>query len=376
MFPTSSSERLNGELLVVIVDDSQSSLNVLELLIGKLTGCKAYPFSVSRAALDWCVTNDPDLILVDYQMPPPDGLEFIEAYRTIASNAETPVVMITSSLEKDVRRRALRVGATDFLTKPLDEDEFLARTRNLLKLRQSHRAMLDRAQWLHSEIAKATRTLLEREREAVLFLARAAEHRDPETGDHILRMAEYSRLIAEATGLGAEEVGLIYSAAPLHDVGKIGIPDRILLKPGKLDDEEFAIMKLHTIYGAEILAGSSSPLLRMAATIALSHHERFDGGGYPYGLAGESIPFAARITALADVFDALTTERPYKPAWPLGKAYDYIGEMCGRHFDPVCVDAFLARWTDITRIIQSRAELCSVSTSVLDGVCRPSLGDR
>ncbi len=183
--------------------------------------------------------------------------------------------------------------------------------------------------------------------------ARAAEHRDPETGDHLVRMAAYARLIAEALGLPSEEVDLIHTAAPMHDIGKIGIPDHILLKPDRLTPEEMAVMQQHTVIGQEILTGSTAPLLRTAAEIAVSHHERFDGGGYPHRLHGESVPLAGRITALADVFDALASVRPYKPAWSPDQARDYIVQSSGSHFDPICVDAFLRRWPDVLDVFAS-----------------------
>ncbi|HYD68934.1 HD domain-containing phosphohydrolase [Azospirillum sp.] len=335
---------------IVIVDDSVSSLAALEALVRAIPGCAPLPFARSAEALAWCLRNDSDLILLDYHMPPPNGLEFIAAYRREAAHPDVPVVMVTTSGSRDVRLRALHLGATDFLTKPVDESEFLARIRNLLRLHQSHRILTTRSQWLAEEVARATCTLVQRERETILFLSRAAEHRDPETGDHLVRMAAYARIIAEGMGQPADFVELIHTAAPMHDVGKIGIPDHILLKTGRLTACEVAIMQQHTVYGHEILAGSSSPLLLLAAEIALSHHERFDGAGYPHGLRGGDIPLAGRITALADVFDALTSVRPYKEAWPVERARAYVLAESGAHFDPACVEAFRARWPEIREV--------------------------
>lgn len=335
---------------IVIVDDSISSLAALEGLVRAIPGCTPLPFARSGEALAWCLRNDSDLILLDYHMPPPDGLEFIAAYRREAAHPDVPVVMVTTSDSRDVRLRALHLGATDFLTKPVDDSEFLARIRNLLRLHQSHRILTTRSQWLAEEVARATRTLVQRERETILFLSRAAEHRDPETGDHLVRMAAYARIVAEGMGQPADFVELIHTAAPMHDVGKIGIPDHILLKSGRLTACEVAIMQQHTVYGHEILAGSSSPLLLLAAEIALSHHERFDGAGYPNGLRGAAIPLAGRITALADVFDALTSVRPYKEAWPVQRARAYVLAESGAHFDPACVEAFRARWPEIREV--------------------------
>ncbi len=329
---------------VVIVDDSPSAIQALSHMLAPLQGCEVVTFHDSAVALHWCLDHAVDLVLVDYHMPAPNGLQFIQRLRAHRQRADVPVIMVTACDQREIRHQALRLGATDFLTKPVDEAEFLARVRNLLKLHQSHLALSDRAQWLGHEVRKATSALVEREREAVLILSRAAEFRDPETAHHLVRMAGYCRMIAEARDLPAEMVDLIFAAAPMHDIGKIGIPDHILLKPGRLTPHEEELMRRHAAFGADILSGSSSPLIQMAATIARSHHERFDGSGYPDRLQGHDIPLAGRVAALADVFDALTSERPYKAAWPLERARDYIVEQRGRHFDPDCVDAFLRQW--------------------------------
>jgi len=355
---TFSSDPLPRDMSVVIVDDSRSSLDLLVGLVEALPGCTTHPFLSSARALEWCLRHEPDLVLLDYQMPPPDGLEFIEAFRSEPHHVEVPIIMVTSHTEQGLRRRALTLGATDFLNKPVDECEFLARVRNLLKLRYSHLVLCNRSQWLASEVRKATKAMAERERETILFLSRAAEHRDSETGDHLIRMATYAQLIAEGLGLPADEVDLIHTAAPMHDIGKIAIPDHILLKPGKLDADETRIMQQHAAIGHEILAGSASPLLQLAAEIAFSHHERFDGAGYPRGLGSEAIPLAGRIVALADVFDALTSVRPYKSAWPLEHALEHVVQNRGKHFDPACVDAFLSRRSEVLAIASSRLAGC------------------
>jgi putative two-component system response regulator len=326
---------------VVIVDDSRSSLALMERLVGTM-GCEVVAFEQSAAGLTWCLENDADVVVVDYVMPPPDGLKVIEALRKTHRHADTPVVMVTTSDSRDVRYMALQMGATDFLAKPVDEVEFVARVRNLVRLSEHQKAIADRSKWLAGEVRKATRTLAEREREAVLFLGRAAEHRDPETGAHLVRMATYSKLVAEGVGMSADEAELVLAAAPLHDVGKIGIPDNILLKPGRLDPDEFETMKTHTTIGSKILEGSTSPLLRTAATIAACHHERFDGTGYPQRLKGGDIPLIGRVVALADVFDALTSRRPYKEEMSFEQALAIIVDGRGSHFDPACVDAFMA----------------------------------
>jgi len=274
-------------------------------------------------------------------MPGMDGLEFITRFRAIPGHKEIPLVMVTADIESDIRNRALELGAHDFLTKPVDKTELTARVRNLLSLRLSQVQLANRAQWLAQEVKKATVEILAREKEAILRLSRAAEYRDPETGAHILRMSHYTRLIARNLGLPEGEQELLLEAAPMHDIGKVGTPDHILLKPGRLTDDEMVIMKQHAEIGYSILKDSVSPLLRTAATVAWTHHEKFDGSGYPRGLSGQDIPLYGRIVAVADVFDALTSQRPYKPAWELDRAIALLQEGRGSHFDPACVDAFL-----------------------------------
>ncbi|MGE5476780.1 MAG: HD-GYP domain-containing protein [Bacteroidales bacterium] len=335
---------------VVIIDDSPSAIQSLSAMLSALPGCDILGFQDSALALHWCLDNPVDLVLVDYEMPAPNGLQFIQRLRAHSARAEVPVVMVTSCDQREVRHQALRLGATDFLSKPVDEAEFLARVRNLLKLHQSHLALSDRAQWLGREVRRATAALTEREREAILILSRAAEFRDPETAHHLERMAGYCRMIAAGQGMAQDMVDLIFTAAPMHDIGKIGIPDHILLKPGRLTAREEELMRHHAAFGADILSGSTAPLIQMAATIARSHHERFDGGGYPGKLAGEEIPLPGRIAAVADVFDALTSDRPYKKAWPLDQAREYVVEQRGGHFDPACVDAFLAHWPEVEEL--------------------------
>ena len=339
------------EMRIVIVDDNLINLRVMESLVKRTADLTPRLFQDSAEGLAWCLENHPDLVIVDYMMPPPDGLTFIREFRAQAIHADVPVLMITADHEKQTRYAALEAGANDFLNKPIDTAEFRARLNNMISLRSSHKALADRAAWLAEKVAEATREILDREQEMVTRLSRAAEFRDPETGAHIMRMAHYSRIIAEAMGLSAEDQDLILGAAPMHDVGKIAIPDHILLKPGKLDEQELEMMKTHARKGYEILKGSKSKVLDLAALVAFSHHEKFDGSGYPQGLRGEEIPLPGRIVAVADVFDALTTERTYKPAWTVDQALDLLREQAGRHFDPACVTAFLARKTECLEIM-------------------------
>ncbi|APR03897.1 HD domain-containing phosphohydrolase [Thauera chlorobenzoica] len=335
---------------VVIVDDTPLNLTLMTKLIGRLPGAIPVPFDSALEGLAWCDTSDPDLVIVDYRMPGMDGLEFIRQLRARRDRDDLPILMVTASDDRRVRYEALEYGANDFLTKPFDTHEFEPRVRNMLKLRDAHLATRQRAASLAAEVRRATAAILERERETITRLARAAEFRDPETGAHIQRMSHYSALIARALGYPEEFAEAILMAAPMHDVGKLGIPDDILLKAGKLSADEFAVMQRHPRIGYDILKDSSSSILRLGATIALSHHEKLDGSGYPQGLAGEAIPLAGRIVAVADVFDALTSVRPYKPAWRFSRAVALLRTGRGSHFDPRCVDAFLHRWSDVLAI--------------------------
>jgi len=335
---------------VLIIDDTEINLILFAALVKKLDDCIPHTFARARDALSWSQDHIPDLVIVDYMMPDLDGLEFIRLMREIPGRESVPVVMITANDQKQLRYRALDIGANDFLTKPVDKVEFLARSRNMLLVSDARKKLADRAAWLADEVRKATAEIIARERETVIRLCKAAEYRDPETGAHILRMAHFSRLIGRGLGMSVEDQELLLEAAPLHDIGKVGIADKILLKPGRLDEEEFEIMKHHAIYGFELLQGSSSRVLQVGADIAKGHHEKFDGSGYPLGLAGTDIPIFSRIVAVADVFDALTSERPYKKAWSLEDAVDFLVAGSGKHFDPKCVQSFLDAWDEVVDI--------------------------
>jgi putative two-component system response regulator len=335
---------------VLIVDDTEINLILFAALIKKLDGCEPHTFDDSTKGLAWAAVNLPDLVIVDYMMPVVDGLEFIRRFREMPGRESIPILMITANDQKQLRYRALDIGANDFLIKPVDKVEFLARSKNMLSLSEARRGLLDRAEWLAEEVRKATAEIVARERETVFRLCKAAEYRDPETGAHILRMAHFSQLIARELGLSVAEQELLLEAAPMHDIGKVGIADKILLKPARLDADEFEVMKQHAIFGYELLHGSSSKVLQAGAEIARGHHEKFDGSGYPAGISGTDIPLFSRIVAVADVFDALTSERPYKSAWTLEAAVDFLLEGSGKHFDPDCVKAFLNAWDDVLEI--------------------------
>ena len=344
---------------ILIIDDQSTSRQILEELVTSLgERIVTDSFADPQAALTWARTNPPDLVLTDYKMPQMNGVEFTRRFRDLYP--DVPLVMVTSVEDREIRYQALESGATDFLTKPVDHTECRARCRNLLTLRQQQLIIKDRARWLEEKVGKATQEIVTRERETLLRLAKAGEYRDEETGCHVLRMAQFSSLIAEHLGLSEEERHVIETAAPMHDIGKIGTPDNILLKPGKLDAEELVIMRTHARIGYEILKDSPSKYLQMGAVIARGHHEKFDGSGYPDGLTGEAIPLPARIVAVADVFDALTSERPYKHAWSIQDALQYLQTEQGRHFDPACVQAFLAQLDKVLHIRRQLQDLSPV----------------
>ena len=345
--------RLRGGARVVIVDDRSTARRLLEGLAQALEpGVVVDSFDDPQEALVFLQEVTPDLIISDYRMPGMDGIEFTRRIRAERRLADVPVVIVTVVEDRQIRYRALENGATDFLTRPIDPQECRARCLNLLALRRSQKVIADRAQWLEEQVAQATREVRMRERETLMKLAKAGEYRDEETGNHILRMAKYARLIAEELGLNAMDCDEIETAAPMHDIGKIGIPDHILMKPGRHTPEEQSIMRRHPLIGHGILDNSPSRYLQMGAVIALGHHEKFDGSGYPNGLVGEDIPLPARIVAVADVFDALTSVRPYKPAWSFQDALQYIRAESGRHFDPACVRAFESRIDTVATIMR------------------------
>jgi two-component system response regulator RpfG len=349
--------RVRGGARVMIVDDRSTARSLLEGLARTLEpGVIVESYADPHDALAQMQLGTPDLIITDYRMPGMDGIEFTRRIRAERRLADVPIIIVTVVEDRQIRYQALENGATDFLTRPIDPQECRARCLNLLALRRSQKVVADRALWLEEQVMQATREVRTRERETLLKLAKAGEYRDEETGNHIIRMAKYARLIAEELKLTAMECDEIEAAAPMHDIGKIGIPDVILLKPGRHTPDEQEIMRRHPRIGHEILADSPSRYLQMGAVIALGHHEKFDGSGYPQGLAGENIPLAARIVAVADVFDALTSHRPYKRAWSFQEALKYVQTESGRHFDPACVRAFELRIDAVASIMRDLSD--------------------
>jgi putative two-component system response regulator len=331
---------------ILIVDDQPENVVLLRRVLSKAGYHDVESTSEPSQAEKLYEAYRPDLVLLDLHMPEMDGFAVLERLRSLTARATyLPILVLTGDHDPLKRRRALAAGATDFLAKPFDTVEVVLRIRNLLETRHLHRLLSDHNAVLEAGVRQRTRELEEAQGEILARLAAAAEHRDDDTGRHTLRVGELSAAIADALGLPAEAVELIRAAAPLHDVGKIGIPDHILLKSGKLTPEEFAVMKAHTTIGGAILAGGRSALVIEAERIALNHHERWDGTGYPHGLSGNAIPLGARIVAVADVFDALTHDRPYRPAWPVDRVMEEIRAQSGHHFDPAVVAAFVTHST-------------------------------
>lgn len=338
---------------VLVIDDNRANLVSIQHLLSKHPDCTSIQFQIPLEAFEWCRSETPDLVIVDYMMPEMDGIEFIRRFRQLEGKTDIPVLMVTADTNMDVRYKALESGSNDFLTKPINKSEFQPRVKNMLALRHGQKMLADRAALLQEEVHKATTELRKQERETIFRLSKLAEYRDPETGAHILRMAHYSGHIAKNLGLSEDEQALIVEAAPMHDIGKVGIPDQILLKPGKLDPDEFEQIKKHPKIGHEILKNSPSRAVQAGASIALTHHEKYDGTGYPAGLKGDEIPLYGRITAVADVFDALTSTRPYKKALDNEAAVKLIKKGDGTHFDPACVKAFFQNWDEVLRIQKS-----------------------
>src|SRR3989475_218444 len=336
---------------VLIVDDLFSSRLLLAEIVRQIDGkLNLELFDTPSRALEYARHNRVDMVLTDYKLPEFDGIELVKQIRGLPHCVDVPIVVITVVDDRRIRYDALEAGATDFLIKPLDEHETRARCANLLELRRHKIVLSDQARVLQYQVDKSVAEIHERELETLAKLAKAGEFRDKTTGNHLMRMAKYSGLIGQNLGLGVETVHVMEFAAPMHDIGKIGIPDSILLKGGPLTPEEDLVMTNHPRIGYDILKGSPSKYLSMGAIIALGHHEKYDGSGYPTGMHGEDIPIVARIAAIADVFDALVTKRPYKEAWTLEDSLANLQDQKGKHFDANCVDAFVANMDTVKEI--------------------------
>jgi putative two-component system response regulator len=326
-----AAELMNAKIL--IVDDEQANVTLLERVLERAGYVNLTSTTDSSRVAGLCAENPPDLVLLDLHMPHPNGLEVMSLIRPWVERLWVPILVLTADITREAKQEALSRGAKDFVTKPFDSAEVLLRIKNLLEARFLYLTLEERVHERTQDLSEARLEVLER-------LAIAAEYRDDATGEHTRRVGHTAVLVARALGLSAVQIELMGLAAPLHDVGKIGIPDQILLKPGRLTSEEFELMKGHTSIGKFILSGSRSPTLQMSEEIAFTHHERWDGNGYPSGLKGEDIPITGRIVAIADVFDALTHSRPYKAAWPIDKALEEIHGLSGQQFDPEVTAAF------------------------------------
>lgn len=341
---------------ILIVDDEPVNLKLLNKILSSQGYSNLVLLQDSREVVDVYRQQRVDLILLDINMPHLDGFGVLEQLKALDDPLFPPVVILTAQSSQDFLLRALNAGARDFIPKPFDRNELLARVRNMLDAYLAHRLVYEQKDVLDEMVQARTHELRSTRLQVIQRLGRAAEYRDNETGNHILRMSHISALLAKSIGWNEADCELMLHASPMHDIGKIGIPDHILLKPGKLSPEEWEIMKTHAVIGANILEGDDSDLMRCASEIALSHHEKWDGSGYPNGLAGEAIPLAGRIAALADVFDALTSERPYKKAWTVEAAVDFIKQYQGSHFDPDLVPVFLTQLPEILNIRERFSE--------------------
>jgi len=334
--------------IILVVDDEDLNRKLMEAMLVPL-GYEVILAVDGQEALEKVQNTPPDVILLDIMMP---GLNGFEVAKKLKENEETriiPIVMVTSLQDIESRIRALEAGADDFLSKPVDKSELQARVRSSLQVKAFHDHMRNYQNELKTEVEKRTEELKQAfeaikiaSLDTIHRLSRASEYKDEDTGAHIKRMSNYAAAVAQQMGLSKNEVETILYASPMHDAGKIGIPDKVLLKPGKLDPAEWEIMKQHTTIGGKILSGSDSEFIKLAEVIALAHHEKWDGSGYPMGLKGTAIPLAGRITAIADVFDALMSKRPYKEPFSLEKSFAIIQEGKGSHFDPEVVEAFFA----------------------------------
>ncbi|GAB2180393.1 two-component system response regulator [Denitratisoma sp. agr-D3] len=341
---------------ILVVDDNPANVELLLTILDEAGYDQVDGLTDPREVLPKHLERRYDLILLDIRMPHLDGIQVLELLSPHIRADYVPVIVLTAQNDQETRQKALHAGARDFLTKPFQHWEILLRIRNTLESRAFYVMEKQRAARLHQEVLDATAEIRETQMELLSRLGQAAEFRDTETGAHVVRMSRYCMILAKKLGLSDEAAQMLLAISPMHDVGKVGIPDSILLKPGKLTPEEFEQMKNHSWIGYTLLDGHSSELLTQAKTVALTHHEKWDGSGYPRGLKGEEIPLAGRICAVADVFDALTSRRPYKEAWPVEQAVDYLRTHAGSHFDPQVVQAFIDSLDDILLVRASHPD--------------------
>jgi putative two-component system response regulator len=325
---------------ILIVDDNVTNVKLLEMTLEVEGFVNVKSTTDPRQVLEFQEKNKFDVILLDIQMPHLDGFEVMEQLRGTTEGDYMPVLVLTAQQDMETRLRALESGARDFVTKPFDRAEVINRIYNMLEVRFLYNERRRQAEVLEGKVRERTQQLQDSRLELIRRLGRAGEYRDNETGMHVIRMSKSCRCLALQAGLDEETAEQILQASPMHDVGKIGIPDNILLKPGKLEPEEWEIMKTHSEIGADIIGEHDTGIMKMAHAIALTHHEKWDGTGYPQGLKGNDIPIEGRISSICDVFDALTSERPYKKSWSVEKAVEFINENAGNQFDSDLVRHF------------------------------------
>jgi putative two-component system response regulator len=357
---------------IMIVDDEAYNIQVFHKHL-QLAGYRYFcTTSDSTQAMTMLRREKPDLLLLDIMMPEVSGLDILQELRSTPEYRHLPVIVLTASTSRETKQRALQLGTNDYLHKPIDYEDLTLRVRNVLLMKAFQDRLRRHAERLEEIVQRRTAELAASREEIIRCLARAGEFRDNETGNHVVRVGKYTGVIARELGFSPERVEILEQAAQLHDLGKIAIPDSILLNPGKLSPDEFDFMKKHCLFGrdiiqplsveardrlqrhsmlgAQLLSVRGTPVLATAALIALTHHEKWDGSGYPLGLAGEDIPLEGRMTAVADVFDALSTKRPYKPAFPRQKCFDILEAERGKHFDPRVLDAFFRRQDEVVQI--------------------------
>lgn len=369
---------------IAIIDDEELNVRVVRKHLADAGYSNFLPITDSTQAIASIRADRPDLILLDIMMPEVSGLDILHLLSLEDRLRQIPVLILSASTEVELKRVCLELGVTDFLAKPVDPYELLPRVRNVLLSKHDRDQLAQHAEQLEEQVRQRTAELAASREEVVHCLARAAEYRDDDTGRHVVRVGKYVGVIAREMGFNESRVEVLELAAQLHDIGKIGVPDAVLRKPGKFEPDElerirrhcamgkdiispltssdWKMLKSHANLGANLLNVASSPLLMLAARIAQTHHERWDGTGYPLGLQGEDIPIEGRMTAVADVFDALSTKRPYKPAFPREKCFAILNEGRGTHFDPTVLDAFFRRSAEIIEVqmdymdMDSRAE--------------------
>ena len=338
---------------ILVVDDNHTNVVLLQKLLQAVGYEHVEGVTDPRLVKDMYSAAPHDLVLLDIRMPHLDGYQVMAQLKEIADGDFPPVMVLTAQTDQETKLKALDAGAQDFLHKPFDRVEALTRIRNMIEVHLLHKQVRGQNDILEQRVIERTSQLEDTRLEVVRRLSVAAEYKDNETGLHVARMSKVAKVLALAAGMSKEDAELLHISAPMHDIGKIGISDAILLKPGKLTDDEREVMKNHSMIGAQILGEHEWPLMQMARTVALTHHEKWDGTGYPRGLKGEDIPLVGRICALADVFDALTSDRPYKEGWSIEEATKFITDQSGQHFDPELVEKFMENLDEIVFIRES-----------------------